>query len=273
MPPIAATWIELLGWRGAMLALGGLVIVLGLPIVAACVRDTPAAIGEQPDGRPSAPASAASGSATSPGAPPLPSPSSPPRAPLLHDPRLWLSGLAFGGISAAGLISTVFTVPYATELGIPLVGGSLIVAMRAGSAALGKILLGSVSDRFGPRAVLLAVVATEIALTLVLVRTRDPWLFAALGVAIGFVGGAPLPLKAAWIGQLFGRERFAAALGLLSPIGLPITLSMVPLAGWLYERVGSYAAAFGLAIPCFAIGALCLVLVRTGHPVRERTVD
>jgi MFS family permease len=264
MPPIAATWIEMLGWRDAMLALGAMAVVVGLPVVIACVRDTPAEIGEQPDGR-SVPADAA-GPALETATFASPSPSDA----LLRDPRLWLSGLAFGGISAAGLISTVFTVPYATELGIPLVGGSLIAAMRAGSAALGKILLGSVSDRFGPRSVLLAVVAAEIVLTLMLVQTRQPWLFAGLGVAIGFVGGAPLPLKAAWIGQLFGRERFAAALGLLSPIGLPLTLSMVPLAGWLYQRVGSYAAAFGLAIPCFAIGALCLALVRIEHPVRAR---
>jgi sugar phosphate permease len=255
LPPIAATWIEWLGWRDAMLALGALVIVVAIPIVGFCVRDTPSEVGEHPDGRP--PSSAVDSEAGSASLTDAPSSSG-----LLRDPRLWLSGIAFGGISVAGLISTVFTVPYATELGIPLVGGSLIVAMRAGSAALGKIVLGSVSDRFGPRPVLLAIVVLEIVLTLFLVQTHEPWLFAALGVAIGFVGGAPLPLKAAWIGQLFGRERFAAALGLLSPIGLPLTLFMVPLAGWLYQRVGTYAAAFGLAIPCFAVGGICLALVR-----------
>ncbi len=263
VPPLAAALIGALGWRDAMSSLGVIAIGLGVPIVWFCVRDTPAVIGERPDGTaaevPRVELASGDGiDAESTAA----SPATRSTRALLRDPRLLLSGIAFGAISGAGLISTIFTVPFATELGIPLVAGSMIAALRAGSAMLGKIACGSISDRFGPRRVLLVVLAFEVVLTLALISTREPILFAALGIGIGFVGGAPLPLKAALVGRLFGRHEFAAAMGLLSPLGLPFSLAAAPVAGWIYARGESYAAAFALAIPLFVVGAACLAMVR-----------
>ena len=271
MPPLAAALIGGFGWRDAMSALGVLAIAVGGPIVWLCVRDAPAAVGELPDGAtasapyPSTYSDASSGLVVDDERAVAKRPARP-TAELLRDPGLLLSGVAFGAISGAGLISTIFTVPFATELGIPLVAGSLIAALRAGSAMLGKVACGTLSDRFGARRVLLGVLAVEILLTLALISTREPLLFAALGVGIGFVGGAPLPLRGALVGRLFGRHEFAAAMGLLSPIGLPFSLAAAPLAGWIYARADSYAAAFALAIPLFVAGAACLALVREPAP-------
>jgi predicted MFS family arabinose efflux permease len=41
LPPVAAALIGALGWRGTFAALGGMVLVIGLPMVALVVRDRP----------------------------------------------------------------------------------------------------------------------------------------------------------------------------------------------------------------------------------------
>jgi MFS family permease len=251
IPPLAARLIEAFGWRDAMSILGGLVLILVLPAIAQLVVPRPEDVGEITDGLP-----APSGDEEIQAEPAADT------RELLRNPRLWLAGATFGLIFSAGTISTIFTVPYASQLGIPLLGGATVVSMRAGAAAIGKIVLGSLADRLGVHPVLYGVIAIEVGLTVLLVQSRDPVVFTALGVAIGFVGGSPLPLKAALVGQLFGRNNFPAAMGLVQSVGVPIQLLMVPVAGLVYQATGTYAAVFALTIPCFLASALFLQFVR-----------
>ncbi len=246
MPPLAAQLIVALGWRDSMATLGVLALALMLPAIAFLVRDRPArAIVE-----------AAAGSSDS-----VPDESVSTSA-LLRDPRLWLVGLAFGFIFSAGMISTIFMVPYATQIGISLELGAVVAGARAGFAAVGKIAFGTLADRFGVRPVLWSVVASEAILTGVLIATREPWLFIAIFVSIGFVGGAPLPLKATMAGQLFGRDNFPAAMGLLQTLATPFQLVLVPVGGYVYTQTGTYASVFMLTIPCFVLGGLLPVFLR-----------
>ena len=112
------------------------------------------------------------------------------------------------------------------------------------------------------------VVASEATLTALLIQTREPWLFVGIFVAIGFVGGAPLPLKATLTGELFGRANFAGAMGLLQSLATPFQLLIVPIGGYVYTVTGSYASVFLLTIPCFLLGGLPVFLAR-GRAGRE----
>lgn len=276
MPPLAASLIGALGWRDAMAAIGLLATLVMLPAIALLVRDRPA-----PEARPDRGRSATSAGgggqdarAASPEGAAIAEPEpeiarSASTRELLRDPQLWLVGLTFGLIFSAGMVSTIFMVPFATETGIPLLAGSLVAGARAGFAAGGKIVFGALADRVGVRNVLWGVVASEAILTAWLVQTRDPRLFVALFVAIGFVGGAPLPLKAAMAGELFGRANFAGSMGLLQTLAAPFQLLIVPIGGYVYTVTGTYAAVFLLTIPCFVLGGLLPLLLRSPAQVRE----
>jgi predicted MFS family arabinose efflux permease len=255
VPPLAAILIEAFGWRTALATLGGMEVLLMAPAVAWLVRDRPS---EERGDAATDPVALRREEAAA-GVPAEGETQT--SAELLRDPRLWLIGVTFGLLFSAGMISTVFTVPYASELSVPLVSGALIASLRAGSAAAGKIVLGTASDRYGVVTVLFVVIVTEVVLTGLLVGTRSPLGFAVLGVAIGFVGGSPLPLKAALVGRTFGAANFPAAMGLLQSIAMPFQLLMVPLAGLVYQAVGTYAAVFGLTIPCFALAGVSLSLL------------
>ncbi|MCR9094215.1 MAG: MFS transporter [bacterium] len=259
MPPIAAVLIESLGWRSAMVALGVMAMGLMIPAIALLVRERP------PGG--SLEAGSLSGEEEA-----LEVARTASTAEHLRDPRLWLVGIAFGLIFSAGMISTIFMVPFATEMGIPLVWGATVAGARSGLAATGKIVFGALGDRFGIRPVLGAVVAVEAALTALLIQTREPWVFVAIFVSIGFVGGAPLPLKASMARELFGRTNFAGSMGLLQSLAAPFQLAIVPIGGFVYASTGSYASVFLLTIPCFLLGGLLPVFLRAPEraPVAAR---
>lgn len=258
-PPLAAALVEVLGWRGAMASLGVLLFVVPLPAIALFATSSPEEVGLSPDGVGPERTSAGLGEA------PIEGPQT--TAELIRRQDFWLIGVVFGLIFSAGSISVAFTIPYASQLGVPLVGGAAIGSMRAGAAALGKVVLGGLSDRLGIRPVLFGVIGVEMALTGLLIQTRDPLLFTLVGVGIGFVGGAPLPLKSAIVGERFGRASFAGAMGLLQTVAVPFAV-LLRLAGWVHDRTGDYAMVFGFTIPIFGLAGIVLLFVR---PARSET--
>jgi len=85
---------------------------------------------------------------------------------------------------------------------------------------------------------------------------------AAAGTGLGIGVGGFVPLPSIFVGAWFGRLAFGQVAGLMSPIRLPITLSIVPLGGWLADQSGSHSATFLAAIAVVCTGALMLLLLR-----------
>ena len=52
MPSLAQFLVDSVGWRQAYLALGLMTVVVSIPIVALLLRDSPEAMGLEPDGHP-----------------------------------------------------------------------------------------------------------------------------------------------------------------------------------------------------------------------------
>lgn len=251
-PPLAAWLIELFGWRQAF-ALLGLGTLLGvMPILLVFVIDRPEQVGERPDG----------GLAAEEGPP---SEEEPPveLGSVLRSRDFWLIAVTFGLLFAAGLVSVLFTVPFALQVGLDLQQAAWVMSARSGAGFVGRILLTALSDRVGRRAVLWGVVVSDILLWSVLVRTSDTRVFIAASVAIGFVSAA-FPLRAALVGAAFGRASFARTMGLLFLAELPFQLMAAPLAGYVYDRTGDYATAFSAFLPVFFVAGGLLFFVRDG---------
>ena len=252
VPPCAGWLIEVLGWRDAMALLGSAMLLLSLPLVAWLARSTPADVGESHE---LGPAPSPQHETTVEEAPLS-------TAEILRLPVFWLVGVMFALQFAAGSLSVIYTVPYASQLGLGLAAGGGILGLRSLFGAMGKVALGRLSDHFPIRRVLLGVFAVEVLLTFLLIQSRDPLLFSILGLGLGFVGAAMLPLKGALVGLLFGRASFASAFGLLQMVATPFNLVMIPLGGWLYDQTGDYAMVFAAMIPLFALAGLLMLFVR-----------
>ena len=73
--------------------------------------------------------------------------------------------------------------------------------------------------------------------------------------------GGIFPLWGSLIGEAFGRQNFANVMGIMSPCMLPIRISGIPLAGYIFDRTGSYTLAFQLFIGVYICSAIAMLFV------------
>ena len=74
--------------------------------------------------------------------------------------------------------------------------------------------------------------------------------------------GGMVPLWGAVVGAVFGRSRFGRVMGLMRPVMLPIQTIGVPLAGYLYDREGSYNTAFLIFFGFYCASMLLMLALR-----------
>ncbi|REE99577.1 MFS transporter [Thermomonospora umbrina] len=150
--------------------------------------------------------------------------------------------LAFLGVMAYALSMAVVTpaLPLIQEgLGTTPGGAAWALTAMTLSAAVGTPLIGRLGDMFGPRRVLLVVLAvTVVGMVVAALATSLPVLLA--GRAVAGVGGGVFPLAYTIIRDVYPPHRTASAVGLMSSmLGLGGALSWViagPIIDWFGWR-------------------------------------
>jgi MFS family permease len=123
--------------------------------------------------------------------------------------------------------------------------------------------MGGVSDYLGTRRSLAVSVVTEgVAVALIALATRS-WMLYPFGVLLGFGYGGHAPQFPALIRELFGMKRMGRNVGLQQIFYGSGALLGPLLAGWMFDREGSYAAPFAIAAAVLMLaGWLSLTLKR-----------
>ena len=252
----AALLVDQFGWRIALALLGAAAGALVVPALLALVIERPEDVGERPDGRRAAARE------------PLPVLAvEVPSREILADPRFWTLTLMFALLFSAGSVSLYFTIPFAAQLGLPLVAGAAILAARSIAAILGKIGLGTLSDTWGRKRVLAVVIGLQLAIWTVLVESPNATVFVIAGVANAFLAGALLPLQQALYAATFGSGGFSKAIGFRAVAALPVQLAAPIVAGMVYDATGDYATAFRAFLPVFVLAGIVLYVVRDPESV------
>lgn len=248
--PLMAMLVERLGWRGAVAAMGALIVVLIVPLALVVLRErvsgAPARAGTASSPQPAA----VSARRWSTGA-------------LLRTRDFWLLTLCIGLIMGVNQSLLASLVAYGTDRGFSLQAASLVVSAVSGSSIAGKLLVGELSDRMDMRWLLLAVVALgEIYLACLIAAPGYAVLLATSLLAGATVGGVT-PLWAAFIGARFGPASFGTAMGLMIPAQMPLTLACLRYSGHAYDVSGSYEPAFIVFMGVLATAALAILPVKT----------
>ncbi|GHA51419.1 MFS transporter [Streptomyces purpurascens] len=202
----------------------------------------------------------------------MPSPSVPDTAavrPAHRDPNVlrWL-----GAYTSSAVGDTVYYVALswaAVQTGTPAEAG-LVTAVSAVPRALLMLGGGVVTDRYGPRPVVLGSSAARcllVVLAAAMLTVADPGLWALGGVALlfGIVDAVFLPAASALPARITGRGQLARVHGMR---GLATRLATVfggPLGG-LGIALGGTAGAFGLAALLIGVSLPVLWAVRVGRP-------
>jgi MFS family permease len=242
LPPLAHVLVERVGWRGAYVVFGVAVFV-ALELIATVMRRDPESLGLLPDGD-HAPRAVTSGSARDPGYT---------VAAAVRTRAFWM---LFGLFSATWI--PVFTplvhlVPMARGLGVPAMTAATLVSALGLAAVVGRLLMGSVSDRVGRRRTLAVSLALQVVAFGALAGATSLGALYGAAVLFGFSYGGASVMFPATVADFFGREQAGTLVGILFATAGSMA-ALGPLgAGWIYDRVGSYALAWWLSAGCNAV--------------------
>lgn len=146
---------------------------------------------------------------------------------------------------------------YARDLGLDAGDAANLIALCSGCMILGKLFFGGLGDRLDHRH-LYWIAAASMSAAMLLLQGEPPiWVVVAGVVCVGLAGGGILPMMGLIHGARFGVASFGRVMGLVM---LTVTLSSLGplLAGWIFDRTGSYDAAFLLFLLLFLPGILLM---------------
>ena len=238
MPPLVNAMIEAIDWRNAYLVFGATTALALFPAVYLFLRDRPEDIGEVRDGQqyvndnPEEMVAIAEDSvewST--------------RQMLTHR-GFWAISVIFGSMFCVFAAVMLHLFSHLQDIGLNGETAALVLSMTALFAALGKPVVGWLSDFLGARvSIWLALVCQGFALlSFSVAESTAAAIFAGCLYGFGYSGMSPLRTFA--ISSTLGSRSFGAAAGLLRFVEMPWALLASPIAGLIYDQTGSYQIAF-----------------------------
>ena len=247
VPPLAAWWIEIYGWRGAYLVLAGFAFVLAG--AAALVIDNNPARRDRRTGKNLAPPrmEKSTDGAT--------------LGEALRARNFWvLYGSLF--LPTIGVfVPMVHMAPYATDRGHPGSSGVLLVSLIGLGSLLGRFSIGGLADRYGRLRTMGLMYAGLGVSFLGWWQSQSLWALIVVSIGMGLFYGGFVATMPAVVMDIFGGRAVSAIIGWLYTAPGLGTLIGPPLAGYAFDRLGSYDIPIvGAAVLCF-LGAVGVQLV------------
>lgn len=236
-PLLAAWWIGLFGWRGALAALALFVLVLGALAVGLLKRKREISAATERAGATLAQA--------------------------LRTRPFWLlyGSLVF---SCVGLfVPMVHLGPYAQDAGYTEAQGVTLVSLIGLGSLLGRFTVGPFADRLGRKASLGAMYAGLGAMLLVWWASSAWWLLALFAVGFGAFYGGYVALLPTIVMDLYGARAVSGIIGCLyTGAGLG-TLVGPWLAGKAYDALGAYDLPIAAGALFSFLAAACVAALRS----------
>jgi MFS family permease len=244
------------GW-GLMSALSLLAAVLAL----VCVKESPAELGQYPDGGPVAPPRVAAGAGVvQPKGSVYRTAEDWSFPEVLRSPQLWLLVLAAVGFSTGLGTFLSHGIIHLRDLGHTAGEAALALSVMSLASLAGTLVVAGLGDRIEPRlifSVASAVGGLGYLLALHAAGTGSLYLCVVLlGVGLGACPPCLMTIPA----NYFGNGPYASIVGLLSATGPTAGAIAAWGAGFAYSQLGSYRLAFNvIAATCFAGAVLALL--------------
>ncbi len=160
----------------------------------------------------------------------------------------WLYAAVYVMVGFGLQMMLAHLVPYMQEkYGLLPSAAAVIFSFVGVASAAGRLIMGGLSDYLGTRRSLALSVVTEgVAVGLIMLCTK-PWMLYPCGMLLGFGYGGHAPQFPALVRELFGMRRMGRNIGLQQIFYGAGALIGPLLAGWMFDRTGSYVAPFTTA--------------------------
>jgi MFS family permease len=243
--PLSQLLITAFGWRGAYLVQGGFMAAAFLPLAAQFSRARPERT-VSVEGRATVTTSWTLRQA-------------------MNTPHFWLLFLVYVLTGLGSFLVALHQLAFAVTIGFDKLYAAEVLGLGALLSLPGVIITGVLSDRIGRELSAVVTYGTSIfgVACAMLITSPDQhlllWLHACF---FGLTWGARGPAITAKTADLFPGPQLGTILGVIT-IGTGIgSASGSWLAGWSFDRTGSYQAAFGLSIFFYACGSVAFWALR-----------
>jgi MFS family permease len=247
--PLSQWLVGLLGWRGAVLILGLILLAAVGSLSLLVVRDRPrdASTGGAPRLDPKGTYAALLRS-------------------LYHtDRNFWLVSAAFFLGLAPTFAMLFHQVAYLQELGFSAAGVAAAVGITGVASLPARFVLPALGDRVGPSLLVSAVFAILAATALVVFEASQWWQVYLYVALFGVAFGAVLPMRAVVMSRHFGGELYGRLMGLQYAM-LALAIAGGPaLAGALRDLTGTYSAPWLGAAAMFVLAMPPILSVKKGR--------
>src|SRR5262249_35768416 len=170
----------------------------------------------------------------------------------------WMITLADLLFAAAATGIRVHLVPYLTDLGYSPTPAAEAFAAMFMFSAIGSFAIGSLADRFGGRAMLVAAFAVSAAGIAILFGAAHFVSLAAFVVVFGLARETPPAMVPLTVRESLGVRRLGSILGIVGPF-MTIGFAAGPaIAGWIFDVTGNYSGALLLFVALDALAALAI---------------
>jgi predicted MFS family arabinose efflux permease len=239
--PLSAVLIAHVGWRGTLLALALVQLLIAVPLHALVVRRHPEDRGLHPDGDEAAAAAGPQSGLTAPVA--------------LRTTAFWLVTAAIGLSAFATTAVLVVHVAFLTSRGYAVSTAASVAALLGIAYIPGRWLFGRLAERVPLGRLLSATIALEAAAVMVLAAERGIGWVALYVVAFGMAYGAMAPLRGALVASLFGRRAYGTIIA-AQGVGVALAAAAGPFVLAAVADARGYDASLWCAAVALALGAV-----------------
>ncbi len=248
LAPFAQFLISRFDWRTSYLVIAGILLVIGLPI-SRLMRLNPSEKGLLPDGVKEIVEGSKHNSLS------FMIDFTPKQA--IKTKAFWLLFVVCALLVFTVQLVMVHLKAYATDVDITPMVAATILGFVGGASVLGRIVMGSASDKIGRKASFLIACLLLAVMMLWLLKARQPWQFYLFSVIFGFGYGSWVPLFPAITADWFGTKYHGTIYGMIMlASGIGGAIGSV-LGGYVSDTMGSYDIAIVIGAAMAFIAAAC----------------
>ena len=246
-------------WRAGwwvIAALSGVAFV----VAALFVKESPADLGQMPDGAAAVAAVAAVSAAAH--APGFRTTEDWPYARALASPAYWLMVASLLGVSCGYTLYLAHGFVHLRDLGHPASEAWQAISILAVSGLIAKVLVAGLGDRLDPRYLWAAFQLVFGAGLWLVVSAHSHASVLAFATCLGIGFGGGLVCLMAVLSNYFGTRAFASLAGLAVAINTTLSAVTPYVAGWRYDSGRGYGTSFYFLSGWCLIGGLVLFILR-----------
>lgn len=256
--PVVVSWlIASYDWRNTYIILG-IIAIVSIVVIAQFLRRDPGQKGLKPYGEPESDASSSDLADTGYSL-----------REAMRTGQFWMVCAIYFLIWYCALTMTTHVVPHAIDLDVSVARAAGIMSVIGGVSIMGRLVMGTTSDRTGNRRALMITYLVFVASFLWLQLAQELWALYIFAVIYGFAHGGFFALVSPLIAELFGTKSHGVIFGMILFIG-QIGGALGPvIAGYIFDNTESYQLAFIILIAASVIGLILSILLRP-TPIKEK---